>query len=249
MLHLYSIESAIETLENTPRAGAVGGRILLLDGSLQEAGSIIFSNGSCLGYGRHGDPEAPEFMFQRPVNYCSAAFLLCKTALFREMGGFDLDYVPAYYEDSDFCIRLQERGLKVIYDPNAVITHYEFASSGGQEKAGELQTKHRKVLQEKHGAYLANRNEADSGPALFARTANDYPNVLIIDDRVPHASLGSGYPRCREIISVLAQAELNVSLYPLQFPDESWLATYQSLPGECGSVAGARHTGATRILA
>jgi len=230
MLHLYSIESAIDTLRNTPQAGAVGGRILLLDGSLQEAGSIIFSDGSCLGYGRHGDPEAPEYMFQRPVDYCSGAFLLCESALFKQMGGFDIDYAPAYYEDSDFCIRLQERGLKVIYDPDAVITHYEFASSGSQQKAGELQTRHRQVLLEKHNSYLAKQHAVNAGLPLFARTANNYRNILIIDDRVPHVSLGAGYPRCCEIVSLLAATELNVSLYPLQFPDESWLDTYRSVP-------------------
>ncbi|MEZ5490129.1 MAG: glycosyltransferase [Gammaproteobacteria bacterium] len=230
MLHLYSIESAIETLQRTPDAGAVGGRILLLDGSLQEAGSIIFDDGGCLGYGRHGIADAPEFMFSRPVDYCSGAFLLCETALFRSMDGFDLDYAPAYYEDSDFCIRLQERGLKVIYDPNAVITHYEFASSGGQEKAGQLQEKHRQVLQAKHPQYLARRHPVAAEPALFSRTANNQPNVLVIDDRVPHASLGSGYPRCREILSLLASSGFNVTLYPLQFPEESWRETYDTLP-------------------
>jgi len=238
MLHLYSVESAIRTLENTPDAGAVGGRIVLLDGSLQEAGSIIFNDGSCLGYGRHGDPEAPEYMFQRPVDYCSAAFLLCETGLFREMGGFDTDYAPAYYEDSDFCVRLQERGLKVIYDPNAVITHYEFASSGSQVKAEELQNTHRRILLEKHSAYLEKQHPADPGRTLFTRTANDFRNVLIIDDRVPYTSMGSGYPRCREIVSLLSQAELNVSLYPLQFPEETWLDTYGSLPANVEVLLG-----------
>jgi GT2 family glycosyltransferase len=212
MLHLYAIESAIRTLETTADAGAVGGRILLLDGSLQEAGSMIFSDGSCLG------------------DYCSGAFLLCQTTLFRELGGFDLDYAPAYYEDSDFCVRLQERGLKVIYDPAAVITHYEFASSGGQHKASQLQDKHRQVLLRKHPGYLA--GQADSGTLpLLCRTANRQPNLLVIDDRVPHAGLGSGYPRCREMLTVLAGAGFNVSLYPLQFPHESWADTYATLPG------------------
>ncbi|MCB1671702.1 MAG: glycosyltransferase [Pseudomonadales bacterium] len=231
MLHLYAIESAMETLQNTPDAGAVGGRILLLDGSLQEAGSIIFSNGSCLGYGRHGDPDAPEFQFRREVDYCSGAFLLCETALFRQLEGFDLDYAPAYYEDSDFCIRLQKQGLKVIYDPGAVITHYEFASSGGQHKASQLQDKHRQVLLAKHGDYLAGQPEADARSPLFCRSANRNPNILVIDDRVPHASLGSGYPRCREMLTLLAAEGFNVTLYPLQFPEESWKATYSSLPG------------------
>jgi len=229
ILHLHAIESAIDTLKCTPGAGAVGGRILLLDGSLQEAGSIIFSDGSCLGYGRHGIADAPEYMFRRPVDYCSGAFLLCETALFREMGGFDLDYAPAYYEDSDFCVRLQERGLKVIYDPGAVITHYEFASSGGQHKASQLQDKHRQVLLRKHPDYLARQPNADM-PPLFCRTANRQRNILVIDDRVPHADLGSGYPRCREMLTVLAGSGFNVSLYPLQFPDESWHATYATLP-------------------
>jgi len=238
MLHLYAIESAIRTLETTPDAGAVGGRILLLDGSLQEAGSIIFSDGSCQGYGRQGIPDAPEYMFSRPVDYCSGAFFLCETDLFRQMDGFDDDYAPAYYEDSDFCLRLRKRGLKVIYDPGAVITHYEFASSGGQQQAGELQERHRLVLLRKHRDILRDQPDVDAGPALFSRTANDQRNLLIIDDCVPHASLGSGYPRSREIISVLAANGFNVSLYPLQFPEESWEATYQSLPGNVEVLLG-----------
>ncbi len=229
ILHLFAIESAIRTLQNTPDAGAVGGRILLLDGSLQEAGSIIYSDGSCYGYGRHGDPDAPEYLFSRAVDYCSGAFLLCETDRFRRLGGFDTDYAPAYYEDSDFCIRLQEQGLRVIYDPGAVITHFEFASSGGQQKAGELQESHRQVLLEKHREYLARAHTPGSDP-LHCRTANRQPNVLVIDDRVPHASLGSGYPRCREILTLLSTSGFNVTLYPLQFPAESWQETYTSLP-------------------
>ena len=230
LLHRDSIEAAVKALEETPDAGAVGGRILLLDGSLQEAGSFIFSDGSCLGYGRHQAPESPEFMFRREVDYCSGAFLLFSTALFRDMGGFDTDYVPAYYEDSDFCVRLQEAGLKVIYEPAAVITHYEFASSGGQTKASELQTRHRAVLCRKHGDYLARRVSAHPDNLLGARTANSNINILMIDDRVPHAGLGSGFPRSRQIAHLLAGADANLTFYPLQFPRESWSDVYATLP-------------------
>src|SRR5262249_55570905 len=47
-----SIAAAVERLEDEPDLGAVGGRITLLDGKLQEAGSIIWSDGTCVGYGR-----------------------------------------------------------------------------------------------------------------------------------------------------------------------------------------------------
>jgi len=230
LLHIHSIASALNTLETVPDTGAVGGRILLLDGSLQEAGSIIFNDGSCLGYGRHQNPEDPEFLFRRPVDYCSGAFLLFATTLFREMGGFDIDYAPAYYEDSDFCVRLQKSGLNVVYDPDAVITHYEFASSGGQSKASELQRKHREIFSLKHKEFLQNKSAPLAESLLTARSANHYKNILIIDDRVPHSNLGSGYPRCKQIITILANNNLNLSLYPLQFPNEEWYDTYQSVP-------------------
>ncbi len=46
------------------------------------------------------------FRFRRDVDYCSGAFLLFASEKFRELGGFDEAYAPAYYEESDFCLRL-----------------------------------------------------------------------------------------------------------------------------------------------
>ena len=92
-----AIEYANETLESGEDIGAVGGKILLLDGSLQEAGSLIWQDGSCLGYGRGEDPEQPEYMFRRDVDYCSGAFLLFRKQDFIALNGFDEEFAPAYY--------------------------------------------------------------------------------------------------------------------------------------------------------
>lgn len=119
--------------------GAVGGRIVLPDGTLQEAGSIIWSDGSCLGYGRGRNPEDGEFLFQRDVDYCSGAFLLTPRELFEEMGRFDTAFSPAYYEETDYCVRIWKSGRRIIYNPDVVIDHYEFASSATTSDAIELQ--------------------------------------------------------------------------------------------------------------
>jgi len=230
ILHPGAIENAVECYQNTEKCGAVGGKINLLDGSMQEAGSIIFNDGSCLGYGRGKIPESPEFMFKREVDYCSGAFLLIAREIFKKLDGFDEDYAPAYYEESDFCIRLKKNGLRVVYEPNAVITHYEFASSGGFEGASKLQTAHRKILCAKHKELLQHQLTAKPENILKARTANNFGNVLLIDDRVPHSNLGSGYPRCNEIIKVITERNLNLTLYPLRFPNENWSDTYASIP-------------------
>ncbi|PDH34607.1 MAG: hypothetical protein CNF02_04420 [OM182 bacterium MED-G28] len=229
VIHQQTLSSALSSIHERESVGAVGGKISLIDGSLQEAGSIIWSDGSCLGYGRGDDPMASDYMFERDVDYCSGAFLLFRRKHFEELDGFDLDYAPAYYEESDFCIRLHKKGLRVVYNPTIKITHYEFASSGGMSSASKLQQEHQQILCEKHSDWL--RNQSQNNPALIiqARTANKFPNVLLIDDRVPHPSLGSGYPRSAHMLNSMDKLDLNVTFFPLQFPIDDWKTTYSTL--------------------
>lgn len=233
-----AIGAAIEALDADERVGAVGGRIVLLDGSLQEAGSIIWQDGSCLGYGRGAEPEQPEFMFRREVDYCSGAFFLTPRCLFEKLGGFDLAYAPAYYEESDYCIRLKKAGYKVLYEPAAVIRHFEFASSGGLAGASELQRAHREILVDRHADYLSDRYPADPENILKARSLSPRPRLLLIDDRVPHVQLGSGYPRCHDLIQNLVVLGFDVTLYPLNFTDDDWTAVYRTLPREVEVMLG-----------
>jgi len=98
------------------------------------------------------------------------------------------------------------------------ITHYEFASTGGMEEASKLQLKHQQILCDKHPEYLSNKLANDGTNTITARINNKHPNILVIDDCVPHPSLGSGYPRSAHILNSLCELNLNVSFYPLQFP-------------------------------
>ncbi len=229
LLEDATLSTALDTLRTANDIGAVGAKIKLLDGTMQEAGSIIWNDGACAGYGRGEDPLAYQFMMRRDVDYCSGAFLLMKTALFRELGCFDEDFAPAYYEESDFCIRLHKAGYRVVYEPNAQITHYEFASTGGITGASKLQQEHRDVLCGKHPDYLQNRLANHPANVLKARTANTHPNILIIDDRVPYPSLGAGYPRCSHILNTLATTAVNLTFYPLLFPSDNWEEVYELL--------------------
>src|SRR5216117_215240 len=134
-----ALRSALKTIGQDSGIGAVGGRLVMLDWSLQEAGSIVWRDGSCLGYGRGDDPFAPMYMFRRDVDYCFGAFLLTPRATWQRLGGFDEIFKPAYYEETDYCARLWEQGLRVVYDPNSVLLHYEFASSQSARNATALQ--------------------------------------------------------------------------------------------------------------
>ena len=85
--------------------------------------------------------------------------------LFSVLGGFSSEFAPAYYEDADYCMTLWQRGFQVIYEPLAVVRHYESATSGGNEFA-----------QARMAEQTVRRKEArTSSPAILTG--------LIFDDR------------------------------------------------------------------
>jgi len=126
----------LRLLRDKPDAGAVGGKLVYPDGRLQEAGGVIFSDGSGLNFGKNEDADDPVYNFVREVDYCSGALLATRRSLFLELGGFDLRYEPAYYEDTDYCFSLRRHGYRVYYQPESAIVHFEGATSGTDLQAG-----------------------------------------------------------------------------------------------------------------
>ena len=119
----------LRTFEVCPNSGAVGGKVRLADGRLQEAGCIVWRDGRARQWGREDDPRRPQYNFRRAVDYCSGVFLITPRSLFESVGGFDQRYAPAYYEDVDYCMKVWEANRSVIYEPQSVIHHYEGAST------------------------------------------------------------------------------------------------------------------------
>ena len=126
----------LNTFQQYPDAGAVGGKLIYPDGTLQEAGGLLFSDGSGWNFGRN-DPatDHPLYNHVRAVDYCSGALLATRRALFRALGGFDTQYQPAYYEDADYCFKVRRQGLTVYYQPESVVIHFEGISSGTEVTA------------------------------------------------------------------------------------------------------------------
>src|SRR3984957_11102138 len=92
------LDHLVLTAEADPGIGAVGSRILFDDGSLQEAGGIIWGDGPTTGMGRGLPAGSAEYMYVRDVDYVSANGMLVRRRAWEEVGGFSEDYFPAYYE-------------------------------------------------------------------------------------------------------------------------------------------------------
>jgi GT2 family glycosyltransferase len=198
-----------ERLESGPDVGAAAPRLLNLDGTLQEAGALLFGNGYTQFVGYGDDPAKPSYRFPREVDYASAACLMVRARAFSEVGGFAAEYAPAYYEDVDLCLELRRRGYRTLYEPRAVVTHVRGAS-GEPELAKRLWLRNHPIFFARWKEFLATRPEhtpEDGDPRLQA-AARDAPalgRILLATRKFPGPP-PAGDPRGAELARWLAHA-------------------------------------------
>ncbi|HUE88295.1 MAG TPA: glycosyltransferase [Vicinamibacterales bacterium] len=208
------LSSLIAMFEQFPRCGAAGSKLVFPDGRLQEAGSIVWRDGSGHGYGRDANPSDPEYNYVRAVDYCSAASLLVRADAFNKVGGFDPRYAPAYYEDVDLCLALWDAGYTVMYQPRSVVFHTEFGSSGSGP-AIALQQRNRERFVAKWQGTLAKQSDPSQLSLYAARDRRTGRRVLVVDDRIPAAALGSGFPRTKALLTALCENDYVVTYLPV----------------------------------
>ena len=124
------LDELVLTFSNVPNVGVAGSKLLCDNGSLQEAGGVIWRFGDGWNWGRDKDPNDPRFCYLRDTDYVSGAALMIERALFESLNGFDEHYKPAYYEDTDLCFRVRANGKRVVLQPASQIVHLEGVSAG-----------------------------------------------------------------------------------------------------------------------
>ena len=132
------LEALVQTFRDHPDAGAVGSKLVYPDGRLQEAGGVVFDDGSAANFGKFDyQLDLPLYNYVREVDYVTGAVIMTPRKLFNELGGLDTRYRPIYYEETDYCFRLRERGYKVYYQPRSVVIHLEGVTCGTNTAGGQ----------------------------------------------------------------------------------------------------------------
>lgn len=218
VLEPMALHNAMQTLERFPSVGAVTGMISHPDGRLQEAGSVIFNDASCRGVGRRSDPMYPLWNIRRPVDYGSGCLMIIRSEVLAQLKGFDEAYAPAYYEETDLSLRIQDLGMQVLYEPSCRATHVEFASSkGGFDAVRPLMESHRLLLLRKHARRLKRHLDGatfiETDPRHLLLNHSENIRILWIDDQPPRANLGSGFGRLECILKSLADGGCWLTLF------------------------------------
>lgn len=210
------LEPLVELMESDNKIGCVGSKLLYPNNLLQEAGGIIYRNGHGANFGRMENPEGPLYNFIREVDYCSAASILVKRDDFINLGGFDTQFAPAYYEDTDLCFSIRNKlNKKVMYHPLSKVTHFEGISSGRQAKEGSVKLyqdlNHSKFL-DKWSHALRNHDLPDNTLGYRRLITNN--TIVVVENSLPSYDKDSGSLRLYRILKLLTSLKYHVIFIP-----------------------------------
>lgn len=209
------LETMLDTFTSERDVGLVGAQLLYPDGRLQEAGGVVFADGSGWNYGRRESPEDPRFAYLRDCDYASGAAIALPRTLFERLGGFDTRYAPAYYEDTDLAFAVRDAGLRVVYQPASRVVHVEGGTAGTDLNTGmkAYQVRNRATFAEHRAAALATQLPPNTvpTPALLHRHRKQ---ILIVDAQTPRPDHDSGSLRLVNLMRLLREEGAHVVFLP-----------------------------------
>lgn len=223
----------VELIERSDDIGMVGAKLIYPDGTLQEAGGILWKDGSAWNFGNRQNPQEPQFNYVKEADYISGAAIMIRKSLWEQIGGFDERFVPAYYEDTDLAFEVRNHGYKVMYQPLSVVVHFEGKSNGTDTSSGlkAYQVANQKKFFEKWQAVLE-AEHFENGQQVFSardRSARK-ETVLVIDHYIPTYDKDAGSRSVDHYLRLLVAMGLNVKFLGDNFyHDEHYAKRYEQM--------------------
>ena len=114
-----------------PEIGVVGGRLIHEDNTVQHVGCVLGVHGSSTHpyHGYSADHVGYNGFTHITRNYSvvTGACMAMRKEVFEMVGGFD-EIFKTDFNDTDFCLKVRKRGLRVVYNPHVQFIHYESKS-------------------------------------------------------------------------------------------------------------------------
>lgn len=226
------LQPLVDLLDRDETIGMTGSKLIFADGTLQEAGGILWKDGSGWNYGRGSDPSLPEYNYVKDVDYISGASLMIRRELWEDIGGFDERYVPAYCEDSDLAFEVRRHGYRVVYQPKSEVVHFEGISNGTDLNNGikKYQVDNNKKLQEKwHDEFNA---LFENGNNVFrAREKSKGKKIILfVDHYVPQFDKDAGSRTVYQYLQMFVEKGFAVKFLGDNFyPHEPYTSILQQM--------------------
>jgi len=129
------IEAMVEFAQRRD-VGAVGSLLYYPNDTVQHGGVIVGLVGVAGHSHKHSKKESLGYYGRLKViqnlSAVTAACLMTKSRVFKEVGGFDENFSHAF-NDVDFCMKLRQKGYLIVYTPYAELYHHESLSRGYED--------------------------------------------------------------------------------------------------------------------
>jgi len=122
------VRAIVEVFDSHPEAVVCGCKILYPDGeTIWHTGGVIHPNGMTTHRG-YGEKDRGQYDEVCDIDYASGCAVAFRRDFLEKVGGFNEDYWPGYYEETDLCWKARRAGYRVLYAPRAVVYHHESQS-------------------------------------------------------------------------------------------------------------------------
>lgn len=122
-VHKDWLDSLIRLIESNKKIGMVGSKIIYPNGTLEEAGGIVWNNGEFLNLGKGNDIDLSEYDYVREVDYLSLKSIIIKKSFWKRFGGFNEKILSINYNEIDFAFKIRKNGYKVMYQPKSIVEY------------------------------------------------------------------------------------------------------------------------------
>jgi GT2 family glycosyltransferase len=158
-----------------PGVGAVGAKLLFGDGTLQHAGVVFDKVGPGHIYRRFAGDHGGYFNMLRAANNFQAvtgACLMSRRSVFETVGGLSTQ-LPLNFNDIDYCLKVGRLGLRIVFDPDTTLYHFESSSRSAEVSAWEVE-----LLHERHGGVVP---DPYYNPGFLTTSLNYVAPVVLAD--------------------------------------------------------------------
>ena len=207
------LDAMVRLARGDPTIGIVGCMLLNADGSLQEAGNVMFKDGDGYPYGRGDRADRPEYGYVRQVDCVSGACILVRRAVFEQVGRFNEDFRPAFFEEYDLAFSVAAAAFRVMYQPASRVLHTGGATYGAATRDRHTGVNRARFIH-RWRRDLASRYDGPRDLFLARDRRPARGIILVVDDRVPEPDRSAGGLFVSQYLRLLVADGLRVIFLP-----------------------------------
>ena len=211
------VDELVRGFEGHENISMTGSKLLNEDGSLQEAGGIVWDNGQPWNVGRGQNPQLPAYNYARDVDYLSGAALCVKHSVWDAVGAFSPEFQPAYYEDTDLAFKVRDAGYRTVYTPHSAVFHFEGLSNGRDVNTTtgfkRFQKEHEGIFKNKWAKAFKGHGKVGEDLNLH-KDRNIVARALVVDHSTPNPNQDAGSYAALQEIKTLQRLGFKITFLP-----------------------------------